>query len=308
MQTLSVYLLKDKPSSCDAFRDTIEAIARNVQTGSVTIEWREQHCGKFLVFTFVSWCADEYTLATRDVIRSFVALIVVEWIERVIEPDMVERILRKEYAADADDEWMDILPYVQVVLHEIDEVHDHGSQAASRKAKLYQTIFDYLQENRELYLDGFLRFRLKSHWSELYDAVELGVDEYMQDKEYQEFIQLLHYFVSIQEPKCNLVHVVPYPGRLFRFFDERGGPVDQEQLDAALGLAGQECREEDFLISALITLAPGKIVYHLTESSPLLLETLSGIFGERLNVCTTCAYCLANRRPLDFPKPTHYNT
>lgn len=43
---------------------------------------------------------------------------------------------------------------------------------------------------------------------QLEDSVDIAIDEYLMDKEYNEFIKLLRHFVDLQEPKRDLVNVV----------------------------------------------------------------------------------------------------
>jgi putative sporulation protein YtxC len=64
------------------------------------------------------------------------------------------------------------------------------------------------ENNDEMVLDGFIRFRLKDFRHELEKAVDRAVDDLLIEKEYSEFIKLLRYFVEIQEPKVEEVHVV----------------------------------------------------------------------------------------------------
>ncbi|MBO8164409.1 MAG: putative sporulation protein YtxC [Brevibacillus sp.] len=308
MQKLSVLLQADKPSHCDLFRAAIRTIESKVQTGPVTIQYQEEQCGPYHAFHFVSWSSQEYTLETRDLVRSFIALVAIEWIIRAVEPDVIQAILAREYGPGLARECKAVLPHVQQVLIP-SEAGNLRAAGAARRAKIYRHIFDYLQEHSEVVLDGFVRFRLKEYWDELAEAVELGTEEYLREKEYREFVELLRYFISLQEARYGLIHVVPRSEGTYGLFDEKGEAIYLEQLDAMIRYSEQEFREEDYLLSALVTLAPLKIVLHRSEEKPALTETLRNIFPERLFCCKGCAYCFNRRRiRLDFRKPTHYNT
>ncbi|UFJ39221.1 putative sporulation protein YtxC [Brevibacillus humidisoli] len=308
MQTLSVFLEADKPWHSEMFRTAIRKIESKVETGSVTIEYKEEMRGTYHVFRFVSWSSEEYTLETRDVVRSFIALVAVEWIVRVMEPDVIQGVLAKEYGPELAQEWEAVLPHIQHVLLDA-EAGQTRDAATARKARIYRKIHAYLQDNHELVLEGFVRFRLKEYWDELAEAVEWGIEEYLREKEYREFVELLRYFISLQEARYRIVHVVPRNGKPYGLFDEKGQVIRLDQLDAMISHSEQEFRDEDYLVSALVTLAPLKIVLHRSEEKPALAETLRSIFGERLSYCGACAYCLSrNRTNLDFRKPTHYNT
>ncbi|WP_139491655.1 putative sporulation protein YtxC [Brevibacillus dissolubilis] len=307
MQTISVFLQQDNQQQCQAFRSIIDSLKEKLQTEPVTIEVREGMRAGDTRFQFVSWCQEEYTLETRDIVRSFVALVVTDYVLQVMEPQLVKRCLHKEIQSDLSNKWEEILPYVQFVFHEQDEIMEQLEPNASRKMRIYRTVVEYLQEENEMNLDGFIRFRLKDYWAELYEAMQSGIDQYVQDKEYQEFVELLRYFVSMQETRYPLVHVVEDKQKQFLLYDETDELIPLEEIEAVLGLSEQECREEDYLVSALITLAPEKIILHLDEEKQALLETLRSIFGKRISICNTCAYCLTNRSALDLNTPSLYN-
>lgn len=57
-------------------------------------------------------------------------------------------------------------------------------------------------------LEGFVRFRLKDIIDEIEMAIEMSVDDFIIQKEYNEFIDLLRYFVELQEPRIDLVNVI----------------------------------------------------------------------------------------------------
>lgn len=304
MQTLSVLLQKDKPASCEHFRQIVAKAKQKMPTAPVTIEIREETSAGYDIFKFVSWSAEEYTLETRDIVRSFVSLVVMEFIIEQMQPQLIRQIIRKEFSSQLACEWNTLLPYIQLVLKE----NDAEPSQLSYKTRLYQQILEYLQDHREMILDGFVRFRCKPYRDTLYDAIELGMEQYMEDKEYKEFVELLRYFVSVQETRYELVHVVRGSSKPFLFFDENGSLINLDQLDMILNSVGQEFREEDYVVSALITLAPKRILFHLAEQRTSLIETLNGIFGERLAACESCVYCQNVQRALDFIKSTHYNT
>ena len=71
---------------------------------------------------------------------------------------------------------------------------------------LKEQLIALLEENPQLSLDGFLKFRIQEYKEELREIAEYAIDEFMMDRQYQEFISLLQYFVYIQEAKI-LQHI-----------------------------------------------------------------------------------------------------
>ncbi len=128
---------------------------------------------------------------------------------------------------------------------------------------------------------------------ELEEAVDMAVEEYLLEKEHEEFIRLLRYFVEVQEPRLPAVGVRCDRAGSFALVDGDGNPLAQEQLEPLLGALGQEGIEaEDFVISALIALAPRSVVIHRpADRRQEFMETVRSIFGARLTVCSGCPRC-----------------
>jgi putative sporulation protein YtxC len=303
VQTLSVLLQADNPSHIDAFRAIVERLRQKVQTHPVTIEVSLSQHGQFAIFTFASWSVEEYTLETIDIVRAFVALASVEWVIHVIEPEMVTGCMR-EAAADTTGDWEQMKPYVLRVLEEPVSEETPIGKSTMRKARLYRAFFAYLLDHSELHLHGFVRFRLKEYRLELMETIDAAIDEYLEDKQYQEFIELLRYFISTQESRHEVIHIVSGTNKHVSLYDENGLPLQLEQLESIYGLSDPCDRSDDDLISALITLAPKKIVFHHADERQALAQTLQSIFESRFSYCSTCAYCLISGRALDLQQPT----
>lgn len=304
MQSFAVWL-ENVPAHCDAFRSIVTELKERVNTEPVRITYREREQGEYRLFHFRSWSAEEYNAETIEWARAFVSLAVAEWVLRVKEPEVLEEIAADLLEAEAlEEEWPFILPYVQRICQDQEEGGTDLLQATARKAAVYRKVFAFLEEERELNVLGFVRFRLQEHWNELFEMVETGLDDYLEDKQYQEFVDLLRYFIAAQETKQEVVHVVPSVDKPFLLYDKHGQRLRLEQLDAVFSIGEQNSREEDYLVSALVTLAPERVVLHLVQDRPALIQTIHSIFDGKVMTCHSCPLCLAGRRALDGHKPT----
>ncbi len=163
----------------------------------------------------------------------------------------------------------------------------------SRKTRIAQKIRDYLEIHDKLILEGFIRFRLKEYYSELQAAITVAVDEFVMEKEYLEFIRLLRYFVDIQEPKIETLHVLVKPSGGFQLYDQDNNMVNNDYLDGFVAdLVDNEITYEDLLISALITIAPRFVVLHVTaKRESETIRTIRNVFGDRVSNCQGCSLC-----------------
>ncbi|WP_400164302.1 sporulation protein YtxC [Brevibacillus sp. TJ4] len=307
MQSFRVWVEK-VPALRDTYRSIVNKMTERVNTAPVRITYKELEQGEYVLFHFQSWCEREYDAQTIEWARAFVALTIAEWVLEEKEPQVMDEIAAQLLEAEQlEEEWPEIIPYVNRICQESDLADGLAHElftATTRKAKVYRKAFDYLEEERSVNLSGFVRFRLQEHWQELYESIETAIDDYLEDKQYHEFVELLRYFISVQDIKQEVVHVVPSVDKPFHLYDKKGNRLWLEQLDAVLSLEEQKYRDEDYLVSALVTLAPKSIVLHMASDKPALVPMIRSIFDNRLTTCHSCQLCRAGRRLLDAHNPT----
>jgi putative sporulation protein YtxC len=162
-----------------------------------------------------------------------------------------------------------------------------------RLAKIGDSVAGYLREQTVLVLDGFIRFRLQEYIDEMREVVEYAVDEFMMDRQYQEFISLLKYFVYIQEAKIPAVHLVHKGGAEFLILNDQWEPIDASAFDASftLEILDKDINIEDMIVSTLITVSPQTICIHTRDPNQQVIQTITQIFENRSTVCSYCRRC-----------------
>lgn len=194
----------------------------------------------------------------------------------------IQRLLRLNYAYFDHDEQQSIIQSAYRHLNTCSKVLYH---------QVYSALTEYLISNNQINLEGFIRFRVKEFWTFLQDVVDTAVDEYLAEQEYQEFVKLLHYFVELQEPKIDLINVIVDQPENFQILNSEGNVIQTEYLEGIiLEIGCDELDFEDFLISALITIAPAKIILHICHGKRIE-KTILSIFGSRVCVCNGCSLC-----------------
>lgn len=230
--------------------------------------------------------------STREVVAHYLANALADIIIGNLEQFFVSRIVEHNYSYFDRSERDQILAKTMFMLN--NSTISNGIRylpQIERKDRVLTRILDYLKSNNELIIEGFIRFRLKDYFQELETAVEKAVEEHMMEKEYMEFVRLLRYFVDIQEPKTGSVNIILRDQGVFRLLDEEGKVVDNEYLEGfILQMMDGDIDYGDLLISALISIAPAKIIVHFSETHPVV-ETLNSIFGNRVAFCHGCQYC-----------------
>ena len=174
-----------------------------------------------------------------------------------------------------------------------------------QKSFIQKKLYNYFIEEQTdtIILEGFVQFRLLNCFEELEWLVDSAVDEFLIQKEYESFIAMLKQFVSIQAPLVRQVHIQPEPSGRYALCDENFEALTESQI---LGLGQEEVEgyvtEDDLLLSALISLAPKKIIIHSFQNfkNKQLYETIQKVFSERVTVCTGCKICTKNIYPIQI--------
>ena len=82
------------------------------------------------------------------------------------------------------------------------------------KEHLLLLIHEWFQDQTVFSFDHFITFRLRSFMTELERYVELAIDEYKIEQEYQMFIQKLREFLIERKPSKDL-HLILDEGNIF---------------------------------------------------------------------------------------------
>ncbi len=209
--------------------------------------------------------------------------------------DMATDILSTEYTQYTKHEKDEIITMVHSFFEMPQNDEDPDLLTYSYKKEILTILMDFLEEHNELILEGFIQFRLQSYKKSLERVVEHVVKEYETQKEYNEFIKLLRYFVEMQESKIDIIHVVGMPDKTFKIFDEYKDEITKQCIEEFQNdLQVNEVNFDDLLVSSLITIAPQNIVIHGFENieNKHLLETINNVFTGKVHFCTQCDICI----------------
>lgn len=204
-----------------------------LEKNGIKINLQERSAGEF-TFISCSWKGrpgynreDEHTWI---MIKKYVADVIADLILSCWEALLLRNIICEDYYFYNDEEKKAIYDYA--LLHINKKVNEPCDAACwlNRKSKILKKVSDYLKINNHIVIDGFIRFRLKEYIDELRHVTDQAVDEFVLEREYKEFIQLLQYFVAIQDPGADLVHVLLNVGGAFNLLDEELQPIRNDYL------------------------------------------------------------------------------
>ena len=218
-----------------------------------------------------------------DKISSILSLLVID----ELEEDFINKLLIQNYFYFDANERKDILNICFDIMAE-----DFSNNFDNKFKALYTSFYDYLLNNRNLYLQGFTNFRLKDYFNILDDIITEAVNSYVIEKEYLEFISLLKLYINSQKSNCEIVHII-YSSSNTILLDENKKIIDisQDNLNTKY-LSDISFSSNDYTLNSLLTLLPKKIYIHIIDNYiDEFINTLQAIFENRIHICTDCNIC-----------------
>jgi putative sporulation protein YtxC len=213
------------------------------------------------------------------------------------EVKLLRKILKDNYFYLTEKEREEINRTAQRLLQEEKGVLPGGFYKISRKNKVMRDILDYLSIHENINIDGFVNFRLHSYMKELSETLERAIEMFITEREYNEFIKLLKYFVDIQECKLDVLHIMPVSEEKYMLLDGYKNKINGEFFDEIRAdFTDGDINYDDLLISTLITISPRKIYMHSLNCFPNkeLVRTITNVFGDRMHICAGCELCSRN--------------
>lgn len=231
-----------------------------------------------------------------NTLRIHVSNALADYIIRQYEEKLLTRIINTNYCYFNKKEKSDILSIALKSTKGDDKDFFNTLLRIRRRNVIVRSLLEYFERSNNLILDGFVNFRLKEYLKDLEEIAEKAVDDFLMEREYKEFIRLLRYFVEIQEPKFDIIHVMGGCGHKYSLYDESLREITNDCIKEFVNeISEGEVNHDDLLVSSLITMAPKKIIIHGTDKfrNKELLETIKNVFNGKIITCTGCDTCMS---------------
>lgn len=246
-------------------------------------------------------CALKDNLLTRftdkkvyEDFQFYISRIITEAIIKNWEVKLIKKILKCNYFYLNEKEKDSICNTAQKLLEEDAQLLPGGFYKLTRKNKIMREVLEYISGSDIIIIDGFVSFRLNAYIKELSDTVERAIEIFITEKEYNEFIKLLKYFVEVQECKVDVLHLIPEGEGKYLLLDGSKKKINGEIFEEIRAdISEGEINYDDLLISTLITISPRKIHMHNIDSfdNKELVKTITNVFSDRICICHSCDLC-----------------
>ena len=273
------------------FGRDLQELRESLKKRNITIGLVESIEGKTHIIKVI--CDENsYSEEIKDIINLYVSNILYRIvIENYRQKEMLEFLI-DNYFFLKQDEILEIEESVLDVLNCREKNHDEKSiYCLNIVNSIIEKIRDCICEKQEINVDGFITFRMRKLREDIEKIIDKVVEKYMVDKEYEEFVKLLKYFVDIQECKIEEIKI---------YIDERNNYIVKDGFgkdlykDFVVQLAGDvsnlNINVEDILISGLITSSPRKITIYGTDncSNKEFINTINSVFGDKVESYGQC--------------------
>lgn len=157
---------------------------------------------------------------------------------------------------------------------------------------VFENLYQYLKENRSLVLSGFVNFRIKEYMNLIDENIDLCVNNYLIEREYFEFINMLHMYVNSKPSSIDHIHLV-FINQESILLDEHKDiiPINQDAFQTKY-LSDISFSTNDYCLNTLLTLLPKQLTIHLIHSfEDEFINTLKLIFENKVHICNDCDIC-----------------
>ncbi len=168
------------------------------------------------------------------------------------------------------------------------------------KEEVYETLFKeiekYVNDKRNIYIQGIVNFRISEYIKALDNIVDMGVNKYIIEKEYKEFINLLKIYVNSAECKTDILHLIYSNGESILLDKEKNIiSLENNNINNLKYLSDITFSSNDIALNTLLSMLPKKIEIHIIDKEDEFINTLKLIFESRINICTECNICKTYR-------------
>ncbi len=297
MQFLSIGVNKDTDVIIEQIKNEVEKLEKNTIKCSIQNEVNSNGSTIVCSFNNEKEVSDNIYETYKNALVYHISNALADYIINKYEEKLIARTISSNYCYFNSVEKKEILSLALRIIRNEDKNFFSSIFQVRRRNIIVKRLVDYLQNSNSLILDGFVNFRLKEYIKDLEEIVDKAVDDFLMEREYKEFIRLLRYFVDIQDPKINVIHVIVSYDNKYILLDESKKEITNECIQEFVNeISLGEINYDDLLVSSLITLAPRKIVIHSTTQfrNKELLETIKNVFSGKVIFCQGCDLCMVS--------------
>lgn len=169
---------------------------------------------------------------------------------------------------------------------------------------LSKAFYEFFLINRSMFLQGFINFRINEYLKILDDIVDEAVNQYVIEKEYNEFISLLKLYINSKNTNCSKVHLIYLKNESFLLDENKQIINTSKDILNTKYLSDISFSSNDFTLNSLLNLLPKEIYIHIIDCNiDEFIITLQSVFENRIKICQNCNICSLYKNSLKTESP-----
>lgn len=207
---------------------------------------------------------------------------------KIYEPEIINTLVLTEYfyfdltdIKKIEKNCFELLDYQNSNYLKITDLSDSSN---NRKIYLWSSILEYITSHKSIVLDGFINFRIKDYKKCLDEVIDTSVNQFVIDKEYEDFINLIKLYISSRSPKKDIIYLI-YDNGKSTLLDENKNIIKcEEKILNTNYLSDISFSSNDYTLNSLLSLLPTKLVVILHSPEDEFITTLKLIFEDRIHI------------------------
>lgn len=216
---------------------------------------------------------------------------VYEFIALKKRDDWFREILSERFFYTDPNEQEQILEIIYSMIEGSREDLAHFLQETDEKKYVFQAIDEFFKGSVSFSFDSFVVFRLKPFFDKLQNYVEVAIDEYKLEQEYQMFVQTLREFLLGRPAQQETIHLILDEETAFynhNFIEMKRNELIKG-IDRKL-LGNHPIYVDSVTIAPLLSIAPSSIYLYTNQPEQPLVRTIRNIFEERVKISPVTAF------------------
>lgn len=240
-----------------------------------------QNKKKFMVYSETASISEEKVLLTF-----------IEFVKKWKRTEWARSILQQQFFYHDEEECQSILEIVSEMFdgqrRELTELLDDFQEDRFLK----EAFFSFRNHEGIISFDSFVTFRLKPYYKRILNYIEISIDEYKMEQDYQIFIHMLRELLKKRNHKASILHVI-VEGRKVSFYNSKFHLLSQND---PMGLIDQEIlihrplSIDSFTLAPLLSISPKTLCIYTDNEELGLVQTICNIFEERVQLFSTATF------------------
>lgn len=230
---------------------------------------------------------------------------VYDFILKLKRDDWLRNILAESFYYTESEEQDQILDIIYSVMEGNRKDLAPFMEGAEEPGIVKKAINEILDERVSFSFDSFVVFRLKSYFEQLSNWVEVAIDEYKMEQEYQVFLHTLRSFLKGRKPQMPYLYLVIEEN--MTFFNQEFTEMKRSELFKTIDrrlLVNHPVYVDSGTIAPLLSIAPQTIFLYTDDSHQPLVRTIINLFEERVKIKPISVF---EEERLDFFNEDHEN-